>query len=445
MSKRKSITLLTILSVLMAAIIALTFVRFSVGVKDYNSLLGAIKQDYDIAGGVAYTLTLNENNDKEVGDNINSVVKTLESRLDKLGHTTYMVKAIKSTDSAVFDSQIRIEILNNGYTSGDVMAAAAYGELKFYGGESRDDLSSQILTDIEDVVESASYDGQSEDGAPTLKIVFTEEGEKALLEAVGGKSAYYIKATCGLDENGDEITVLNLPFDKQYLVDRAITITVGSGSVQQTKQMAMQLTEGGIAYRYDISDGVEIQSPYGEDIGLKSVIAIGAIVLVAIVLLFVLYRGLGVMTVLSFILFVLFEGWLLIGIPGITVNMGSIVGIIAAILICLFSMITLVQRIKNEYANSEKTAKAAINKGFSQALLPTINLHVVAGIIVLALFIAAKGVVKSFAITCGIGIIVSFIATLVFTRMFNSLVLPLVKDKEKFLRFKRAEKVSEEA
>ena len=445
MSKRKSITLLTILSVLMAAIIALTFVRFSVGVKDYNSLLGAIKQDYDIAGGVAYTLTLNENNDKEVGDNISLVVKTLESRLDKLGHTTYMVKAIKSTDSAVVDSQIRIEILNNGYTSGDVMAAAAYGELKFYGGESRDDLSSQILTDIEDVVESASYEGQDDSGAPILKIVFTEEGEDALLETVSDKSAYYIKATCGLDENGDEITVLNLPFDKQQITDRTIFITVGSGSVQQTKQMAMQLSEGGIAYRYDISDGVEIQSPYGEDIGLKSVIAIGAIVLVAIVLLFVLYRGLGVMTVLSFILFVLFEGWLLIGIPGITVNMGSIVGIIAAILICLFSMVTLVQRIKNEYANSEKTAKAAINKGFSQALLPTINLHVVAGIIIAALFIAAKGVVKSFAITCGIGIIVSFIATLVFTRMFNSLVLPLVKDKEKFLRFKRAEKVSEEA
>ncbi|MBE5737983.1 MAG: hypothetical protein E7348_06250 [Clostridiales bacterium] len=443
MSKRKSITLLTILSVLMAAIIALTFVRFSVGVKDYNSLLGAIKQDYDIAGGVAYTLTLNENNDKEVGD-INSVVKTLESRLDKLGHTTYMVKPIKSTDSEVIDSQIRIEILNNGYTSGDVMAAAAYGTLKFYGGESSEDLTTQILKDI-DVVESASYMGQNENDAPILQIVFTEEGEEELLKAVGDKSTYYLKATCGLDKDGEEITVLNLSFDKQYLIDRTISITVGSGSVQQTKQMAMQLTEGGIAYRYDISDGEEVQSPYGEDIGVKCVIAIGAIVLVAIILLFVLYRGLGVMTVLSFILFILAEGWLLIGIPGITVNLGSIVGIIAAILICLFSMVTLAQRIKNEYANSEKTAKAAINKGFSQALLPTINLHVVAGIIIAALFIAAKGVVKSFAITCGIGIIVSFIATLVFTRMFNSLVLPLVKDKEKFLRFKRAEKVNEEA
>ena len=126
------------------------------------------------------------------------------------------------------------------------MAAAAYGELKFYGSESNEDLTNQILEDI-DVVESASYLGQSEDDAPILQIVFTEEGEEALLDAVGSASTYYLKATCGLDKDGEEITVLNLQFDKQYLIDRAITITVGSGSIQQTKQMAMQLTEGGIA------------------------------------------------------------------------------------------------------------------------------------------------------------------------------------------------------
>ena len=49
----------------------------------------------------------------------------------------------------------------------------------------------------------------------------------------------------------------------------------------------------------------------------------------------------------------------------------------------------------------------------------------------------SKGFVKAFAITCGIGIVVSLLSCLVFTRMFNSLVLPLVKDKEKFLGFEK--------
>jgi preprotein translocase subunit SecD len=65
---------------------------------------------------------------------------------------------------------------------------------------------------------------------------------------------------------------------------------------------------------------------------------------------------------------------------------------------------------------------------------------VVAGAVALLLLSFATGTIKSFAVTFGIGVGVSLIATLVFTRMFTSLILPLVKNKEKFLRFKRAEK-----
>ena len=106
-------------------------------------------------------------------------------------------------------------------------------------------------------------------------------------------------------------------------------------------------------------------------------------------------------------------------------------------LISLYALFRLLQNVKDEFANSEKTAKAAINKGFKDALVPTINIHVVSGIFALLLFIFAKGVVKGFAITCGVGIVLSAIANLVFTRMFKAVILPLPKNKEKFLKFKK--------
>ena len=109
MNKGKSITLLSIISVLMACVLVFTFMRFEVGVKNYNSLLGAVELDYDLEGGVAYTLTLADDNEEEVGDNINAVIDTLENRLDQLGYGTYSVKAVKSTDESVEDYQIRIE------------------------------------------------------------------------------------------------------------------------------------------------------------------------------------------------------------------------------------------------------------------------------------------------------------------------------------------------
>jgi preprotein translocase subunit SecD len=81
----------------------------------------------------------------------------------------------------------------------------------------------------------------------------------------------------------------------------------------------------------------------------------------------------------------------------------------------------------------QKTVKASINKGFKEAVKPTIVLNVVAGIVALALLAFTQGLIQSFAITFGIGAVLSIISGLAFTRMFSSLIMPLVKDKEKFI------------
>ena len=48
MKKGKAITLLSVVCALLAVLLAMTFVRFSVGVKDYNSIIGAIELGYDM-------------------------------------------------------------------------------------------------------------------------------------------------------------------------------------------------------------------------------------------------------------------------------------------------------------------------------------------------------------------------------------------------------------
>lgn len=441
MSRAKSITLLSIVSVIMAVFLAFAFIRFPIGVKDYNSLLGAVKLDYDMAGGVAYTLTIHEDNEKEV-KNVDSVIDTIESRLDALGYTTYVVKPIENANKTQADQangiksdkQIRIEIVDSAEADSAINAVVAYGELKFYGGTSEDP-TVRIMEDVQ-FIKDASYYGLTENGH-MLTFELTEEGRTAILDEIGDSSAYYLKMTCGVDEHGDEIALINSQFDKSILDNNNHVLSMTVSSEESAKQMALLMTEGGIDYKYEVSEAVAISSPYGQDIGLKSVIAIVALVVVAIALIVVAYKGLSAMLSLALLAFILIEGWMLIAIPGIVVSMGSVAGIIASTIICILSLVVLAQRIKDEFATTEKTAKASISKGFNKAILPTVNLHVVSGVIALTLFIFAKGFVKAFAITCGVGIVVSLLACLVFTRMFNSLVLPLVKDKEKFLGFEK--------
>ena len=431
MSKKKSIILLSIVSVLMAAILVMTFIRFPIGVKDYVGVPGAIDLDYDIEGGVAYTLTLSEDNEVPVTD-VDSVIEMLSSRLVKLGYSVYSIKSVKTTDKEVLDYDIRIEIANTDSAAEDIETVAAYGELKIYGGESQDS-TALILEDVQ-VIEKSEYLGE-QNGTHYISFVFTEEGQEELLKIMS--DTYYLKINCGEEE------ILNTSINKTDL-EASRELSIGSQTSEEyARRLALKITDGGLIYKYEIDSelsGMTVNSFYGVDIALKCLVAVLTLVIVLAICMCVLYRGLGLIAALSMILFIVFEGWLLIGIPGIVLNLGGVLGILSATVICAFGMLVLAQRVKDEYANSEKTVKAAINKGFKASLVPTINLHVVSGVVALLLVIFTSGAVKGFAITAGIGIGVSLVCTLVFTRMFTSLILPVVKNKEKFLRFKRAEK-----
>ncbi len=445
MSKGKSITLLTIISVLMALVLVMTFLRFPIGVKDYNSPIGAVELDYDIAGGVAYTLALNDNNEEEVGEQqVEGVVNSIRDRLLALGYDSYSVKPIMNTDPYVKDYEIRVEIKETDSADEDIKAVVAYGELNFYGG-TEENPTTEILEDIK-VIEDSQYLGQSTEGY-VISLVFTESGAEELVNTIADSETYYLRITCGLDSNNEEIALFSGAIDKTYFEHENKTLSLTTSSEAMAKRMALQFREGGIAYRYDVLNdgvGVEIETLYAQDLANKSLVAVLTIAIVAIILFLVAYKGLGVMAALSFVLFATAIPWLLIGVPGIVVNLGSIIGIITAMLISLYATYMLLQNIKEEYTRSEKTVKASVKKGFRDSLVPTINLHVVSGIIALLLVIFANGIVKGFAITCGIGIVVSLISTLVFTRMFNSIILSIYKNKENFLKFKKTEKIETE-
>lgn len=437
MSKGKSITLLSILSVIVALVMVLTFARFPVGtIKTYNSALRAIELDYDIEGGVAYTLTLAPDNENEVKDNIDDVVETIKYRLDALGYSAFSVKALMSTEEGVEDYDIRIEAKNTETLASDIQAIVAYGEVEFFGG-SAENPTTEILTDMK-VIEDAKYLGMYEDGNYVLSIEFTKEAKDALVELIEAQDSYYLKINCGENANGEENTLFNSSISANAFDGNFLGIS-GLPSEEDANRLVLQIKSGGLAYKYELSEAAKVGSPYGNKIGAKCAIAVAALVVVIMVALILIYKGFGIISALSTLLFILAEIWMMIAVPGVVVSMGGVLGIILATILASYGMIVTCSRVKEEYAHSEKTVKAAINKGFNQSLIPVIGAHIVSGVIALCLLAFTSGMVKCFAITFGIGVGVSLIATLVFTRMFTALILPLVKDKEKFLNMKKAE------
>jgi preprotein translocase subunit SecD len=439
MSKGKSITLLTIVSVLLAALLALTFIRFPVGAaKTYTSALGAIQLDYDMEGGVAYTLRLTEDNEEEVED-ISQVINTIEYRMNALGYSTYTVKAVKSTDKDVLDYDVRVEVKATETVDSDIAVAIATGEVAFYGGTSANP-TEQIL-EGKKVVNGATYNGAvsmtNGTAAYQLTISFTNVAYDYLVDAIKSAkdagNSYYLEIKLG-------DTVLlggTSPIDETYFMNGSLPIT--SSTEASARQMVLQVASGGLKYEYEIVSAEKITSPYGANIATNSAIVIGGLFVILLAMLIVLYKGFGIISALSILAFMLGEVWMLIAVPGVVLSLGGVIGIALALILAVYSIAITASRVKQEYVYSDKTVKAAINKGFKQSLVPVISLNVVVGVVALAFFIFATGALRGFAVTLGIGAVLSAISALVFARMFTALVLPLVKDKEKFLNVKKVE------
>lgn len=138
------------------------------------------------------------------------------------------------------------------------------------------------------------------------------------------------------------------------------------------------------------------------------------------------------------ILFMLLEIAMLIAVPGIKLGLGGVVGIIFATVFALDGFIITAKRIKEE-ASLGKTVKASVKNGFKRSLVPVINCGVIGAIVSLLLFSLTRGAVNNFAITFGIGVVISVISTLLFARMFTNLLLNVVKNKEAFLGINKVE------
>lgn len=439
MNKGKSITLLSIIGFIMAVLIALTFLRFPVGVYNFNGVLGGIDKDYSLTGGYSYTLSLSHDNIEEVED-IEEVCETIGYRMRALGYEDYNISYQKENKPGVEDYDIivqaRAKLNDNGKQNetqlfNDVQVAAKYGEVKIYGGTEANPTEEIFVG--EKVIEKASYTGPQSSGGTiyyNVGITFTKTAHSFIMDKLN-EGAYYLSIQLA----GEELLSGASALSKDYFQNR--TVGLNAGSDDQAKQIALLISSGGLAYMYDVADGVEVASPYGENTAKMSVLAVGLLLLLIVVAFIIIYKGFGIISGVALLAVTLLELLMLIAIPNIRLAIGGVVGIALSIIIATDGLIIISKRIAEEYANG-KTVKACFSTGMKRSLKPILLINSFAIVISLLLFAFSFGAVKNFAITLAIGSVITLIINLLFVRLLLVAFLPLVKNTaEKFFNFKR--------
>ena len=436
MTKKKSIALRVVISVALVVLAVLTFAQFRLPWNDtriYRSFLGAIELDSDLEEGVAYELTLKEDISVEDTDiEPDEVVLTLERRLEALGYRGAQVTAYRADETENWS--FRVEMRSSDTAANDIAVAARYGELEFTDGNGTYLFGSEMVA-------GARYISQTVQATTSyfVELRFTNEGITALREAIaagstdseGNATDFTLTITLG------DTQLFSSTLTEDYLSGNSLLITASDETTAQ--QLALQIDSGGLAYEYEVSDPMTVSPALGENAAALVFWACLAAFIVIVILAVSVYGGAGLISSVSAFLFVMLEIVMLIVVPGITLNMAGVVGILAALVLTADSMAIIMHRMREEFKNG-KTVKAAVKAAYRRSMLTITEIDAVLAVFSLVMFFLCGGYANCFAITFGIGVVISALVTMFFSQLLTYMALPLFKDKsEKFLKLRRAE------
>lgn len=210
-------------------------------------------------------------------------------------------------------------------------------------------------------------------------------------------------------------TVYSAPVIRERISGGSAQIS-GSFSEQEATDLAIVLRAGSLPAPVKILEDRTVGPSLGRDSinkGMLSVIVGGILVVLAMVLY---YKFAGVVANVALILNLVFI-MAMLSLFKATLTLPGIAGIVLTVGMAVDANVLIFERIREELRLG-KTARAALDAGYSKAFLTIIDANITTLIAALVLFQFGTGPVKGFAVTLSVGIMASL-----FTAIFVSRVI----------------------
>ena len=188
----------------------------------------------------------------------------------------------------------------------------------------------------------------------------------------------------------------------------------GRFSAEEANDLAELINGGALPLPVEILQVRTIGPSLGaENVQRSLVAALSGLALVTVFMVLI-YRLAGAVAVLALALYALFN-LSVYSLIGVTLTLPGIAGFILSIGMAVDANVLIFERIKDEL-RSGNTLVRSIETAFSQAFSSIIDGHLTTLISCAALFMLGTGLVKGFAATLGIGVVLSLFTALTCTR-----------------------------
>lgn len=396
------------------AIIILTFVCFkgvTIGGWEVKSFDQTITKGLDLQGGVSVLLGIQDENVSK--EDLQKTKNLIQLRVNKLG----VAETVVTTEG---DNRIRVDIPGEYNSQGIVDSLSKTGNLTFKSPDGK------VLLTGKDVKEATAILSQ-QSSKPEVSLELNDEGTKKFAEATG----QYLNQRISINMDNEQLTN---PLVQSQITNGKAVIT-GMSSMDEAKNIAGLINSGALP----VTIKALSQQTVGAQLGataLPNAVKAG-VVGVGLIFLFMIiyYRVPGFIASIALTLYITLVLLIFVEI-GATLTLPGIAGFLLTIGMAVDANVLIFERIREELRRGV-SSKAAVKKGFENALSSIVDSNVTTIIAALVLYFMGSGAVKGFAITLLIGIVVSLFTALVVTKFLMNLALNMgILKKPSYFRVK---------
>ncbi|CAM3728309.1 preprotein translocase subunit SecD [Rahnella sp. BIGb0236] len=195
----------------------------------------------------------------------------------------------------------------------------------------------------------------------------------------------------------------------------------GVNDPNEARQLSLLLRAGALIAPIQIVEERTIGPTLGMENIKQGLEACLAGLVVSIIFMLFFYKKFGLIATSALIANLVLIVGIMSLIPGATLTMPGIAGIVLTLAVAVDANVLINERIKEELSNG-RTVQQAIDEGYKGAFSSIFDANVTTLIKVIILYAVGTGAIKGFAITTGIGVATSMFTAIVGTRALVNLL-----------------------
>ncbi|MFW5780568.1 MAG: preprotein translocase subunit SecD, partial [Bacillota bacterium] len=421
MSKRKAIIILSIIAVIVIGL-TLSIIPLngedSIQIGDTNYdffwISSAISQGLDLKGGMYAEYLADTQGLSNPEGALDGAISNLESLLFSRGYG----EAVVTKQGA---NEIRVEVPDIHETAELMALIGRPAVLEFKDSEGT--IWIEGTRHLEDAVVS------QQEGQYVIALEFNKLGTEAFSNA----TEYVL--------NNTEDKVLEIYIDDELFMSPTVNDVISTGKAiitspefaadyELANEYAVKIKAGASEVPLTLTRSETISPTLGEEALENSIIAAAIGLAIVLILMFLLYKGLGAAASVALIMYVQLLILALAIVPWVQLTLPGIAGVILSIGMAVDANVIIFERIKETRFLGNRSIPSSVRTGFQKALITILdaNITTVLGAIVMMIF--GTSAIRSFALILLIGIIISLFTAVFITRLIINCFLAIDDENE---------------